>query len=93
MDVVLANNLAELGNCAHGADDGTAIVAGERNILDSLATLNGLSEPQLENDSADSVEVEVLDVPPTDEAQWVDFAVGPRDEAGAAQRGEHVKKR
>ena len=84
VDVLLTNDVAERGDCSYGADERTTVVPGEWNFLHSLATLDGLGESQLEDDSADSVEVEVLEVTPTDETFRVDFAVGPSDKAGAA---------
>ena len=91
MDVFVTNDVTERGNCADRTDERKAVVAGEWDILHSLAALDGLGEPQIEVDPADSVEVKIFEIPPTDEALWIDFAVGSRDEAGTAQSGKHVQ--
>ena len=84
MDVLLSDDITERGDCAYGANDGATIVACERDVLHPLTTLYGLGEAQVEVDPADSVEVEILEIPPTDEALRVDFTVSSRDQTGAA---------
>ena len=91
MDVLLANDVAERGDCSYGADERTTVVPGEWNFLHSLATLDGLGETQVNDNSADAVKMQVFQVAPTNKTKGVDFTVCSRNEAGTAQTGEHVQ--
>ena len=79
-DIFHSDNVFKGVDGADGAQPGALVVSGQRDLLNALAVLNRLSFEQLEEDSLSALELNVLDIPPAQEADRVDVFVRLRDE-------------
>ena len=59
----------------------------------ALTTLNRLGEAKSEDDAADALIVEVLDIAPTHQPEGINLRIRVWDEAGTAQHTEKIEKR
>ena len=79
-DIFHSDNVFKGVDGADGAQPGALVVSGQRDLLNALAVLNRLSFEQLEEDSLSALELNVLDIPPAQEADRIDVLIRLRDE-------------
>ena len=78
-NVLLANNALEGVDGTDWAQRGTLVVPGQWDLLDPLTVLDCLCLEQLEEDTLGALELNVLYVPPTQEADRIYVLVRLRD--------------
>ena len=94
----VGSNIVFTYYCFQGVDGAnwtelrTFMIAGQRDFLNALAVLDCLRLVQLQKDSLSALELNVLDVPPAQQANRVNVLVGFRDKGRRSQHGEEVRE-
>ena len=74
-NVLVANNALEGVDGTDRAQRGALVVPGQRDLLDPFAILDCLRLEELEEDTLSTLELYVLDIPPTQEADRIHVLV------------------
>ena len=89
-DIAEADELFQRVNGTYGAQRGALVVARQGYFLDTFAILNHLSFVQLQENAVNTLELDILDVTPAEEADRVHVLVRFRDKGRRSQHCEVV---